>query len=57
MPLSLMKFLSGKKQNFQSWHCSLEVPDFQDFQIGSHWINGILAEFYSVIVTHRASWH
>jgi len=57
MPLSSMKFLSGKKQNFQSWDCSLEVLDFQDFRIGGHLINGISAACYSVIVTHRASWH
>ena len=50
-----MKFLSGKKQNFQSCDCSLEVLNFQDFQIGGHWINGILANsIQSLLLTEQA---
>jgi len=29
----LEAFLSGRKQNFQSWNCSPEVPNYQNVQI------------------------
>jgi hypothetical protein len=29
-------FFPGKKQNFQFWNYSLQVPDCQDFQIIGH---------------------
>jgi len=37
-----MKHFSGEKQSFLSWNYSLQVPDYQDFQIIGHPIIGIL---------------
>jgi len=31
MSVSLMKLVFGKQQNFWSWDCSPQVPDYQDF--------------------------
>jgi len=39
-------FFPGKKQNFPSWHYSLQVPNYQDFQIMGCQINLLPLEFY-----------
>jgi hypothetical protein len=41
-----MKLSSGKKQNFQSWNCSPQVLDYQDFQIFRRQTKGILLHFF-----------
>lgn len=37
-----MEHFSGEKQSFPSWNYSLQVPDYQDFQIIGHLIIGIM---------------